>query len=245
MDKSCPCPISNGMTSTLIITTKNEIEGMRALMPKIPFREFDEVILIDLDSTDGTLEYAQTLPMRIVHQRTRGRGNAVRLAAETAKGDILCFFAPDGNEDPSDIVKLRNLILAGNDMAIASRFLKDSRNEEDGHWWRPRAWANRAFTLSVRLFWGGHISDTINGFRAVTKKAVLEMHTTEPGFAIEFQMSIRALKLKQKVAEITTTEGDRIGGASTAYSIPTGLRVLSVLLRELWLGKRFLAKRYP
>lgn len=232
------------MTSTLIITTKNEIEGMTALAPRIPFKDFDEVLLIDLDSRDGTREFAATLPLRIVDQTSRGRGNAVRLAGEIAKGDILCFFAPDGNECPEDIVKLKNLILEGNDMAIASRFLPGSRNEEDSHWWRPRAWANRAFTLLVRLFWGGRISDTINGFRAIRKKALLELNTTEPGFAIEFQMSIRALKLKHRVAEITTTEGDRIGGASTAYSIPTGLRVLRVLLRELWLGKQFLAKRY-
>jgi hypothetical protein len=59
------------------------------------------------------------------------------------------------------------------------------------------------------------------------------------GFAIEFQISIRALKSRLRIAEIPTIEGDRIGGRSTAYSIPTGVRVLRVLLREIWIGRRF------
>ena len=47
------------------------------------------------------------------------------------------------------------------------------------------------------------------------------------------------MKTKLRIAEIPTIEGDRIGGQSTAYSVPTGLKVLRVLLREIWIGKRF------
>jgi len=59
------------------------------------------------------------------------------------------------------------------------------------------------------------------------------------GFVVEFQMSIRAMKLKYKVKEIPTIEGDRIGGKSTAKSIPTGLRALRLLFYEVFIGKRF------
>lgn len=227
------------ITSTLIITTRNEIEGLRALLPKIPRAEFDEVFVIDLHSTDGTREFLTQAGLRIVDQEIPGRGNAVRLAGRTATGDVLCFFAPDGNEDPNDLVKLRDLIRAGNDMAIASRFMPGSRNEEDVSWFKPRAWANRLFTITVRLLWGGRLTDTINGFRAIRRDRLMDLNTDEPGFSIEFQMSIRALKLGFKVAEIPTIEGDRIGGQSTAYSVPTGLRMIRVLMKELVLGKKF------
>ena len=231
------------MKSTLIITTRNEIEGVTTLFPRLPLSAFDEVLAIDLNSTDGTLDFYKKNNIRVIPQITPGRGNAIRLAAANATGDVMVFFAPDGNENPDDLLKLRDLIIAGNDMVIASRFLPGARNEEDVSWYRPRAWANKAFTLSVKLFWGGTITDTINGYRSIRKDKLLELNTDEPGFAIEFQMSIRSRKLKFKVVEIPTVEGDRIGGHSNAYTLPTGWRVLRTLLKEIWLGQRFVIDR--
>lgn len=227
------------MTSTLVITTRNEIHGCKALMPKIPFDQFNEVMVIDLNSTDGTKEYLQGLGLRIVPQEKPGRGEAIRLAASLATSDVMVFFAPDGNEDPGDLIRLRDLIIAGNDMAIASRFMKGARNEEDDSAVRPRAWANRIFTFLVRLVWGGRITDTINGYRSIRRDKLIALKTDEVGFSIEFQMSIRALKLGYKIVEFPTIEGNRIGGHSTAYALPTGMKVLRAFLREIWLGKRF------
>lgn len=231
------------MKTTLIITTRNEINGLTALFPNIDLNAFDEIFAIDLNSTDGTLDFYKEREIPVIHQEKPGRGNAIRLAARHATGDVLVFFAPDGNEDPGDLIKLRDLILAGNDMAIASRFMDGARNEEDGSWYRPRAWANRFFTFCVHLLWGGRITDTINGYRSIKKEKLIELNTDEPGFAIEFQMSIRALKLGYSIVEFPTREGDRIGGHSTAYTIPTGWRVLRTLFKELLRGKRFVIER--
>jgi len=52
-------------------------------------------------------------------------------------------------------------------------------------------------------------------------------------------MSIRAMKLGLKVAEIPTQEGKRIGGESTAKSLPTGLIFLKILWREIIIGNKF------
>ncbi len=232
------------MTSTLIITTRNEINGVTSLFPRIPLSAFDEVLAIDLNSTDGTLKFFHDHNIKVIPQVTPGRGNAIRLAAANATSDIMVFFAPDGNENPDDLLKLRDAIINGADMAIASRFLPGARNEEDVSWYRPRAWANKGFTGLVKLFWGGTITDTINGYRSIRKDKLLELNTDEPGFAIEFQMSIRALKLGFKVVEFPTTEGDRIGGHSTAYTLPTGWRVLRTFLLEIWRGKRFVIDRW-
>lgn len=226
------------MKSTLIITTRNEIQGVKTLLPQIPLSEFDEVLVIDLHSTDGTIEFLKSQGLRIIPQEKAGRGIAARMAGEAATGDVLVWFAPDGNENPADLIRLKTEIVNGADMAIASRFLPGARNEEDDHWFRPRAWANKIFTLAVRLVWGGKISDTINGYRSMRRDKFLALKTDELGFSIEFQMSIRALKLKMKVVEFPTTEGNRIGGHSTAYTIPTGLKVLRCFFREIWLGRR-------
>lgn len=222
--------------STLVILTRNEIEGMRALVGRIPFEAVDEHFVVDYRSDDGTVEFVKKRGMRIVRQERPGRGEAFRLAASLARGELLVFFSPDGNEDPADIPKLLAKLREGYDMVIASRFLPRSRNEEDDWFIKPRAWANRGFTLIANLFWnrsGRYITDTINGYRAIRKSAFERLRLTAEGYAIEYQMSIRAMRLGLRIAEIPTIEGQRIGGESKAKAIPTGIRFLGFLCREI------------
>lgn len=219
--------------STLVILTRNEITGMTALIKKIPFDLVDEAFVIDYQSTDGTKEFIKINGIRLVNQTIPGRGEAFRLAVAKARGDNLVFFSPDGNENPRDIPKLLELLNQGYDLAIASRFLPQSRNEEDGQPFKFRAWANQGFTWLANRLWKGKLSDSINGYRAITKAAFLQLNLDAPGYVIEYQMSIRALKLGLKIAEIPTQEGNRLGGRSGSNAIPTGLLFLKYLWREM------------
>lgn len=222
---------------SVVILTRNEIEGVKAIIPLLPHREDTEYFAIDYFSKDGTLEYFKKHHIPVIHQTRYGRGEAFKLAATHAKGNYLVFFSPDGNEDPRDIPKLISLLDAGADLAIASRFMAGSRNEENDQLFKFRAWANQGFTMLVNVFWRGHISDSINGYRAIRKDVFQKLHLDADGFAVEFQMTIRALKCDAVISEVPTKEGNRIGGQSTSFPIPTGITFLRYLLRELWLGK--------
>ena len=52
-------------------------------------------------------------------------------------------------------------------------------------------------------------------------------------YTIEYQMTIRALKLKMKIIEFPTLEGQRTHGKTGAPSILTGYLFLKLFLREL------------
>ncbi len=230
------------MKSSLIILTLNEIEGVRALYDKIPFDAVDECFVVDGGSTDGSVEFFRERGIRVVPQEIKGRGEAFRIAVKEAEGDHLIFFSPDGNEDPNDIPKLLELLTKGYDIAIASRFLPGSKNEEDDLRFPWRAWANKTFTYIANIIWNtnrNYITDTINGYRAIKKEVFNKLNIDAPGFVIEYQMSIRAMKLGLKVVEIPSIEGLRIGGESTAKSIPTGLLFLKHLLIEIKNGRNF------
>lgn len=223
---------------TLVILTRNEIEGLNGLFSRIPMNAADEVLAIDYKSTDGSKEFlAEKNWIRLINQEKSGRGEAMRLAADSAKGDIICFFSPDGNEDPSDIPNLFGKIGEGYDLAVASRFMKGSRNEEDDKFLKLRSFANQAFSFLANLFFKGQMTDTINGFRAIKKEVFKKLTLDAEGYAIEYQMSIRAMKAGLKIGEIPTFEGNRIGGRSKAKSIPVGLKVLRILIKEIFNGK--------
>jgi len=229
----------NEIRKTLVILTLNEIEGIKALYSKIPFDKADEVLVIDGGSQDGTIEFFKEKDVPVHIQEIRGRGEAFRLACKVSKGNYLVFFSPDGNEDPNDIPRLFKLLEEGYDLAVGSRFLPGSRNDEDEKLLPLRAWANRMFTILANIFFRGKMSDTINGYRAIKKDKFMLLNLDASGFAIEYQMSIRAMKLGFRIAEIPTIEGDRIGGESTAHSIPTGLKILKIFLREFVIGRKF------
>jgi len=224
------------MKISLVLLTLNEIDGLRAVFEAIPCAEVDEVLVVDGGSIDGTRKFLKERNVRIVEQEHPGRGAAMRRAAEVAMGDVLVFFSPDGNEDPSDIGRFRPLLEGGNDLVIASRMMTGAFNEEDDQLLRWRKWANKAFTNLAHLFWGtsgSKVTDTINGYRAIRREAFERLALDSSGYTIEFQMTVRALKTGLSIVEFPTAEGQRIGGESYARSLPTGWAMLETLVAEI------------
>jgi len=224
------------MKRTLIILTFDEIDGVRALLPTFPSDIADEVIAVDGGSKDGTLEFLKEHKIPVYGQTKRGRGEAFRVGMANSKGEHVVFFSPDGNEDKDDIPKLFELLESGADMAIASRFLPGSRNEEDDETLPLRKWVNQAFTLLANLIWNRGqpwVTDTINGFRGIRREVFDQLAPQSLGYTIEYELTIGAMRSKMKIAEIPTIEDQRIGGETKGASWPTGVTFLRFFLGEI------------
>lgn len=232
------------MKYSLVLLTYNEIDGVRALLNKIPFNAVDEAFVVDGGSTDGTVEFFREHGIEVVEQQSRkGRGVAFQIAAERATGDVMIMYSPDGNEDPNDIPKFREFFEQGANVVIASRMMKGAYNEEDAETIKLRKWANNAFNFLANLFFnrsGHYVTDSINGFRGIKLDLFRSLQQDAAGYTIEYQMTMRCLKLRKKIVEFPTHEGQRIGGESYAKSIPTGIAFLKCLWNEIKIGKRFI-----
>ena len=225
----------------LVLLTFNEIEALPKLFDKIPLSAADDVFAVDGGSKDGTVEYLQSKGVEVVSQPRRGRGCAFQVALDSTDADVLCYYSPDGNENPDDIPKIFETLEAGGyDLVEASRMCAGAHNEEDEETLKLRKWVNQAFTFLANMIWnrGPYVTDTINGFRAVRADSLRRCDCKVDGFVIEYLMSMRMMKLGMRIGEIATYESPRLGGQSTAHSWPTGVEFTKHLISEILKGRR-------
>jgi len=227
------------MKTTLVILTLNERIALEKIFDRIPFKVVDEVLAIDGNSKDGTIEFFKKKNIKVIVQEKKGRGEAFRIALNKAANEQIIFFSPDGNEDPNDIPKIKEELDNDFDIVIASRFMEGSRADDALALIPYRGYGNKFFTMLANIFFNGKLTDSINGFRGVKKEKIKKLNLDAEGYAIEYQMSIRALKRGYKIKEFPTFEGDRIAGKSGAKTISTGLYFLWILFRELLIGNKF------
>jgi len=225
------------MRITLCLLTRNERECLEKLYPLIPPASpgagYDEIVAIDGGSTDGTLEFYRDHGVPVLGQSRRGRGEAFQLAFRELRSDAFLFFSPDGNEAVADLRRFRGYLEGGADLVIASRMMEGAVNEEDAQTLRFRKWANNAFNFLANALFrrsGPYISDSINGYRAITAAAARQLALDAADYTIEYQMTIRALKHRLRIVEFPTVEGQRLAGQTGAPSMSTGWR----FLRRLW-----------
>lgn len=228
------------MKIALVILTRNELPSLKEMLLRIPRPSvsagFDLIRAVDGGSTDGTVEYFEAHGIPVIAQSTKGRGQAFRQAFNEIDADAYIFFSPDGNEDAADLHRFRPLLEGGADLVIASRMMPGARNEEDDLVFKARKWANQAFNLMANVAFrreGSYVTDSINGYRAITREAASRLGLDASDYTIEYQMTMRAMKHGMNIVEFPTIEGARIAGETQAHSIPTGIRFVKVFFREL------------
>jgi glycosyltransferase involved in cell wall biosynthesis len=227
---------------TLLVPALNEIEGMRAIMPKVEPGWCDQVLVVDGGSTDGTPDYARAQGYDVIVQRQRGIRHAYQEAFSHVRGDIVVTFSPDGNSVPGLIPDLARAVADGADMVIASRYLPGARSEDDDV---VTALGNWTFTKLINLLHGGRYTDAFVMFRAYRTRLFWELgldrdeaYAPERVFrtviGVEPLLSIRAAKAGLRIAEIPGDEPARIGGARKLRVFRWGGAYLLQTLREVY-----------
>ena len=227
---------SAGPRVSVIIPTLNEAKNLPHVLPRIP-RWVHEVILVDGNSTDGTPELAPRYwpGLKVIPQRGKGKGAALRTGFSAATGDIIVMLDADGSTDPAEIPAFVGALLAGADFAKGSRFVHGGGTlDMPGY----RQLGNQMFVRLVRVLFGGRYSDLCYGYNAFWRSLVPLLCLDGDGFEIETMMNVRALRTGMKVVEVPSVEAKRVYGDGRLKTIPDGWRVL----RTIWQERHFSAR---
>ena len=222
------------MSTAVILTTLNEITGVKKIVPQINREWAEEIIFVDGGSTDGTIEEAKKMGFKVVMQKEKGEfagghGAAVLEGVDATTSDNIILFGPDGNDEVEKIPELIEKIKEGYDQVLVTRFGKGSVNLDAGI---VDTFGNKMFAFLVNVFFGGNWTDTLNESRIISRKAFNELEYDAMGMSSTQQMSIRGLKRRQKICEIIGNEGERIGGKRKMHPLSTGASLSWGIIKE-------------
>lgn len=215
----------------VIIPTKNEAGTLAEIIDEVR-QHTENILIVDGNSDDGTLEIAKEKGVRYVFDNQKGKGDALRVGAANTDKDIIVFIDADGSHEIADIPKLVEPIQKGEaDLMVASRILGGS-DELHGTFNKfIRNTGTNFLAVLANKKWKTEISDIENGFRAIRRDVFNNINLTANGFTIEQEMVLRCLKNKFTVREVASHEYERKSGYSKLRTMQ-GFKFLLHFFRE-------------
>ncbi len=234
------------MKVTLLIPTLNEEHGMRTVMPKVKKEWVDQILVVDGNSKDKTVEVSRQMGYDVILQKSPGIRGAYMDALPHVKGDVILTFSPDGNSIPELIPECIKKMKEGYDMVIISRYAQGAKSYDDD---AVTGFGNKMFTTFINLFHGGHYTDAMVIYRAYHTKLIKELdldkdssfETEERLFHTKISweplLSIRAAKRKLKVIDIPGDEPAREGGERKLQVLKWGAAYMYEVFREIFVWR--------
>jgi glycosyltransferase involved in cell wall biosynthesis len=225
-----PLAANRGFRVSIVLPTLNEAAGARDVLHTVP-DWVDEVIVVDGRSTDGTLDVVATVcPDAIrLHQRGKGKGDAIKCGLAAATGDIVVTMDADGSMSLRDAGLLVDKLLEGYDFVKGSRALPGGGSAD---FTAARKLGSWALTKLAALIFGTVYTDITYGLNAYWRTAIVDPRNFSDGFEFEVQAAVRAVRAGLRTAEVACFEEPRIGGESKLHAALDGCRILRAILGE-------------
>ena len=231
----------NNKKVIVVLPAYNASKTLAKTYQEIDFSIVDEVILVDDQSKDNTVEEARRLGIRhiVVHEKNKGYGGNQKTCYKRAlelEGDIVIMLHPDYQYTPLLIPAMAHLLSSGlYHVVLGSRIL--GKGALRGGMPLIKYISNRGLTFIQNLLMNTKLSEYHTGYRAFTKEILetINYEANSDNFVFDNQMLAQILYAGYDIAEITCPTKYFDDASSINYKNSTiyGLGVLrtSVLYR--------------
>jgi len=213
----------------------------------IPKNLVDDIILVDNNSRDHTVELAKKLKIKVYrHKTNRGYGGSQKTLYRKALdmgADIIIMVHPDYQYDPKFLKYLLPPIIDGAfDIMLATRIRTRKDTLKNG---MPlyKYLSNRFLTITENLVLGLSLSEYHTGFRAFRREVLtkLKFNQLSNDFVFDQQILIAAHLLGFTIGEIYNPAYYREDSSSVNFrnSIKYGLETLISLYHYLFNKKKY------
>jgi glycosyltransferase involved in cell wall biosynthesis len=202
------------------------VRDFRAVLPDAAIHVYDN------NSADRTADKARAAGALVRHEPMQGKGHVVCRMFSEVEADVYVLTDGDATYDATAAPALINrLVRDGLDMVCAARQERAPDAYRRGH-----RLGNRVLTAMVGLTFGNRFRDMLTGYRVFSRRFVKSFPALSTGFEIETQLTVHALEMQMRVAEVQTPYYERpTGSASKLRTFRDGWRILltiGYLLKE-------------
>jgi glycosyltransferase involved in cell wall biosynthesis len=197
----------NGKRIVVVLPAYNAEKTVEVTVRELP-DIVDEIILVDDQSKDATVEVARKLGISVVvHPKNRGYGGNQKTcyAHALARGaDVVVMLHPDYQYEPRLVTALASMVACGvYDVALGSRML-------DGYALKGgmplyKFISNRALTMFENFFLRASLSEYHTGFRAFSREILesLPLSENSEDFVFDNQMLAQAIFFGARIGEVS------------------------------------------
>ncbi len=223
----------------VVMPARNAARTLEQTVSAIPTDVVDEILLVDDGSTDGTLELARRLPLRLIwHPHNVGYGGNQKtcyLEALQRDADVVVMLHPDGQYEPSLIPRMVEPILRGEaDMVLGSRLAVAGAWRSSGMP-RYKFLANRGLTAIENAVLGTNFTELHTGYRAFSRRLLLTVPFLRNSidFVFDSEMIMQAVHFGFRITEVParTRYFAEASSASAAQSMVYGAKTLVAAAR--------------
>lgn len=240
-------PPGGALTTSIIVPCRDERGNVEPAVARIPeMGAHTEIVFVDGASTDGTREAIEAQieahrgkrDIKLVRQHEpRGKGHAVRLGFDAARGDVLFVLDADLTVDPEDLPKFYRAIVEGKGELInGSRLVYPMETQAMRF---LNLLGNKAFSALFTWILEQRITDTLCGTKVLRRSDYLKIKANRAYFGYfdpfgDFDLLFGAAKLNLKILELPVRYRDRTYGLTKISRFRHGL----LLLRMSWIAIR-------
>jgi glycosyltransferase involved in cell wall biosynthesis len=188
-----------------------------------------EVLIADNGSTDGSVEIAQRAGARVVHEKRKGYGSALRAGIAAARGRYIVMGDADDSYDFAALDPFVEALRGGADLVMGNRFKGGIAPKA-----MPplhRYLGNPVLSGIGRLFFRSPIGDFHCGLRGFRAEAMRGLGLATEGMEFASEMVVRATVDGLRIVEVPATlSPDGRSGPPHLRSFRDGWRHLRFLL---------------
>ena len=241
----------------IVMPAYNAEETLEKTYHDIPLEIVDEIILVDDNSSDKTVEIARKLGLTvIVHPENKGYGANQKTCYDEAlkrNPDIVVMIHPDYQYDsrliPYIVGFLEKEIC---DVILGSR-IRTRREALQCGMPKYKYVSNRMLTFIENIVLGQNVSDFHSGYRAYTRKVLetIPYHNNSDGFVFDTELLAQSVYFGFKIGDVPVPvryfdEASSINFSnSTIYGLKTLLTLAKYLIQstKLWNSNLFSKSR--
>jgi len=207
------------MKTVVIIPILNEEEAIPLVLAEIPKSLVDEIVVVDSDSKDRTVEGVRRFPVHLVEAKAVGYGDAMLQGLEFAKQfspEIVVFLDGDYSDYPEDVADILSGIQSGEwDFVLGSRTM--GRAEPGSIMWQAR-WGNTLSCFLIRLLYGFRYTD-MGPFRAMRFDRFQELRMNSKTFGWNAEMQVKAIQKNYRIKEVSVRYRNRVGHSKISGTV--------------------------